>query len=112
MNSAATPLFAAQLTCQNPLARTCGTKQLTGGVNMLRYGSFRIVCAIAGAFLFEGGAHAESTTAPSASATEGKPEVLVITAERRTTDLQDTGVSASVLTSEDLVDKSVYGLTA
>src|SRR5262245_37613990 len=81
------------------------------GVNMLRYGSFRIVCAIGAALSVGGGAHAATTTTPAESV-ENKPEVLVITAERRTTDLQDTGVSASVLTSEDLVDKSVYGLTA
>src|SRR5258705_8530336 len=80
---------------------------------MLKVGSFQVACVMSAMLVFGGGAHAASTTeAAVAGATEGKPEVLVITAERRTTDLQDTGVSASVLTSEDLVDKSVYGLTA
>jgi iron complex outermembrane receptor protein len=58
---------------------------------------------------------AEEAGTPSqaaAAAPSDKLEVLVITAERRETNLQDTGVSASVLTSEDLIDKSVYGLTA
>jgi len=80
---------------------------------MLKVGSFRNVCVVGALLLIGGGARAASTAdTKAADSSEGKPEVLVITAERRSTDLQNTGVSASVLTSEDLVDKSVYGLTA
>jgi iron complex outermembrane receptor protein len=39
-------------------------------------------------------------------------EEVIVTAQRRSEDLQNTGVSASVLTGEDLLDKSVHGLTA
>ncbi len=56
-------------------------------------------------------AAAEDATGSAASAPKGVEE-LVITAQRRTEDLQTTGVAATVLTGEDLKDKSVYGLTA
>lgn len=52
------------------------------------------------------------SAAPTNDRTDRVLEELVVTAQRRTEDLQDTGVSASVLTGDDLVDKSVFGLTA
>lgn len=80
---------------------------------MLRYGSFGMAGACAALLLCGGSASGQSTADSEASAaTEGKLETLVITAQRRATDLQDTAVAASVLTGEDLIDKGVYGLTA
>ena len=56
---------------------------------------------------------AAEEAAPAASSTAPKGvEELVITAQRRTEDLQTTAVAATVLTGADLKDKSVYGLTA
>jgi iron complex outermembrane receptor protein len=66
----------------------------------------------AAALLSSGVAHAQTapapTTDPAAAATgaDTAPDI-VITAERRTTSLQKTGVAATVLTGEDLVRKSV-----
>src|SRR5687768_16496909 len=49
------------------------------------------------------------TTDPAAAAQgeEDVTEEILVTAERRSTNLQRTGVAASVLTGEDLVRKSV-----
>jgi iron complex outermembrane receptor protein len=68
--------------------------------------------ASAAALLGSGVAHAQTapapTTDPAAAATgaDAAPDI-VITAERRTTSLQKTGVAATVLTGEDLVKKSI-----
>lgn len=61
-------------------------------------------------------AHAQNTapvdTAAEASADTGDNEdgEIVVTAERRTTSLQKTGVAATVLTAEDLTKKGVNGV--
>lgn len=52
-------------------------------------------------------AFAESMDPPSGKGVEE----LVITAERRSTDLQKTPIAATVLTGEDLIKKGVDGLT-
>jgi iron complex outermembrane receptor protein len=59
-------------------------------------------------------AHPFALHAASAGSGAGSQvlEELIVTGQRRTEDLQSTGVSASVLNAEDLVDKSVFGLTA
>lgn len=61
-----------------------------------------------------GGAATFPLTAVAAGAPPdgGTLEELVVTAQRRSEDLQETGVAASVLSGDDLVDKSVFGLTA
>ena len=69
-----------------------------------------LMCAATVAFADDEAAPAAPASAPGA-APQGV-ETLVITGERRETNLQTTGVSASVLTGKDLEDKSVYGLTA
>lgn len=56
------------------------------------------------AIMSAGTAHAQSTPAqPEAS----DPDVIVVTAERRATNLQRTAVAATVLTGDDLARKSV-----
>jgi len=50
--------------------------------------------------------HAQTSSTASAS----QLETVVVTAERRTTDLQKTAISASVLSADDLRKKSVYTL--
>ena len=57
-------------------------------------------------------AFAADEPAGSQNAAPKGVEELVITAQRRTEDLQTTAVAATVLTGDDLKDKSVYGLTA
>ena len=68
------------------------------------------------ALLSSGVAHAQTaptTTDPAAAASDAQPATdaqdgdIVITAERRSTSLQRTGVAATVLTGEDLVRKSI-----
>jgi iron complex outermembrane receptor protein len=56
-------------------------------------------------------AQAQTTTDPAAAATDtaGKTDI-VVTAERRSTSLQKTGVAATVLTGEDLTRKSINGV--
>lgn len=49
---------------------------------------------------------------PLAADAETTLEELVVTAQRRNEDLQNTGLAVSVLNEEDLIDKSVFGLTA
>ena len=80
--------------------------------------SWTLVSAIA---LIASAAHAQAvdpaqqTTNPTAAARDAEPGVadqttaddIVVTAERRSTSLQRTGVAATVLTGEDLVRKSV-----
>ena len=66
----------------------------------------------AAALLSSGVAHAQTapapTTDPAAAVTNrDAPTDIVITAERRTTSLQRTGVAATVLTGEDLIKKSI-----
>jgi iron complex outermembrane receptor protein len=62
------------------------------------------------AALFVGGAHAQSPAA-SPEASE-KLEEVVVTASRRTENLQTSSVSASVLTAEAIEDKGVVNLYA
>ena len=59
-----------------------------------------------GAALLCGPVHAQTSTTPNAS----QVETVVVTAERRTTDLQKTAISATVLSADDLKKKSVYTL--
>jgi len=54
-----------------------------------------------------GAAHAQTAGSSSASASNGGVETVVVTAERRSTDLQKTAISATVLTGADLVNKGV-----
>lgn len=73
-------------------------------------------CALALAVgLVAGGARAQSQEdAPESGGAEtAEPiEQIVVTAKRRSEDLQTTGVSGTVLTGSDLVDKSVEGLVS
>jgi iron complex outermembrane receptor protein len=59
----------------------------------------------------DSGAPAETTDPTDAADAEQNPAAeIVVTAERRSTNLQRTGVAASVLTGEDLVRKGVSGV--
>jgi iron complex outermembrane receptor protein len=55
---------------------------------------------------FDGPVLAQTNTAASS----GQVETVVVTAERRTTDLQKTAISATVLSADDLRKKSVFTL--
>ncbi len=58
-------------------------------------------------------AHAQAapTTDPTAAATtNAAPDEIIVTAERRSTNLQRSGVAATVLTGEDLIKKGVNGV--
>ena len=57
------------------------------------------------AFLCCGAVHAQ--TAPPPSANKGYIEEVVVTAERRTENLQKTGISATVLSGGDIANKNV-----
>jgi len=50
--------------------------------------------------------------AQGAASPSGKVETIVVTAQRRNVDLQKTSIAATVLTAEDLTNKSVFGLEA
>ncbi|MEG3124117.1 TonB-dependent receptor [Sphingomonas sp. GB1N7] len=67
--------------------------------------------ALISAGMTSGAAHAQNapTTDPTAAATgsDDRSQEIVVTAERRSTSLQRSGVAASVLTGEDLVRKSI-----
>ncbi|KQS03826.1 hypothetical protein ASG11_05855 [Sphingomonas sp. Leaf357] len=67
--------------------------------------------ALISAGMTSGAAYAQNapTTDPAAAATGGDDlsQEIVVTAERRSTSLQRTGVAASVLTGEDIVRKSI-----
>lgn len=80
--------------------RTIGT--LGGGA---------FVALVLSSALLASNAYAQ-TTGTSTAASPGTLEELIVTAKRRTEDLQHVGVAGSVLTEKDLIDKSVYGLTA
>ncbi len=67
---------------------------------------------MAGAFAVLLGFLLSAGSAVQAAEPAAAVERLVITAERRTEDLQTSAVSATVLTGQDLIDKSVFGLTA
>lgn len=54
----------------------------------------------------------EEQAAPAEAQAGPEVERIVVTAQRRTKDLQNAGISATVLNGEDLKDKSVFGLTA
>jgi len=55
---------------------------------------------------WSGAAHAQSTTRPQAQPTE--LQELVVTAERRTENLQKTAIAATVLTADDLQREGVF----
>ena len=56
-------------------------------------------------------AQAAPTTDPTPAATiSAAPDEIVVTAERRSTNLQRSGVAATVLTGEDLIKKGVNGV--
>jgi iron complex outermembrane receptor protein len=59
------------------------------------------------ALLCCGAAQAQSVPSPSSGASNGGVEEVVVTAERRTEDLQKTSISATVLSGQDLTAKGV-----
>jgi iron complex outermembrane receptor protein len=62
----------------------------------------------ASTLLYAGGAHAQSAAAPqNQDASANAVTEVVVTAERRTTNLQTTAVAATVLTGADLANKGI-----
>ena len=78
----------------------------------MRSGTFQNLfrASVSGLALFGGiGAFAAPALAQT-TASSGQVETVVVTAERRTTNLQTTPISASVLSADDLKKKSVVTL--
>jgi len=53
-------------------------------------------------------AHAQSASTSDTTKDAAKPQEVVVTAERRTTNLQTTAIAATVLTGNDLIKKGVF----
>ncbi|MDO9362394.1 MAG: TonB-dependent receptor, partial [Sphingopyxis sp.] len=73
--------------------------------------AFCFVSVSAFALLHSGSALAQNTTDPATAARPAEApaatDEIVVTAERRSTSLQRTGVAATVLSGDDLVRKSI-----
>src|ERR1700733_12871331 len=85
------------------------TNVIRPGGSAMRSGTFQNLfrASVSGLALFGGiGAFAAPALAQT-TASSGQVETVVVTAERRTTNLQTTPISASVLSADDLKKKSV-----
>src|SRR4030095_12395370 len=91
--------YASACACSVPGAPEAGGR-MQGTVSLL---SRACALALAGVMAWGGGASAQE---------RGIVETVIVTAERRSQDLQTSAISATVLNAVELENKSVYGLTA